>query len=89
MNEPPNYTEKVRARTTLKFLLGLLGRLRLFIVFSIARNYARCRGAKIGRNSIIPWKLSRRANKNLIVGNDVIIEAFNIDLRSGEAVRKA
>lgn len=30
----------------------------------------------------ITWKLACRANKNLVIGNDCIVESWNIDLRS-------
>lgn len=60
----------------------MLSRIRLYLKYGLIRMYARIRGAYIGRNSIITWKLACRANKNLVIGNDCIVESWNIDLRS-------
>lgn len=60
----------------------MLSRIRLYLKYGLIRMYARIRGAYIGRNSIITWKLACRANKNLVIGNDRIVESWNIDLRS-------
>lgn len=60
---------------------GLFARIIQYIKFALPRNYARFKGAKIGQDTIIPWKLARKANCNLIVGNDCIIETSDLDLR--------
>jgi len=77
------YTTKVIQRSSVKYLLGLCSRFILFLKYGLIRWYARMKGAEIGRNSIITWKLAKRANKNLVIGNDVIVEAWDIDLRGG------
>lgn len=75
------YNEKVKARSFFKFLIGLVSRLRLYIKYDFIRRYVRLRGAEVGENSILSWKLAKRANQNLIVGRNSIIEAWDIDLR--------
>ena len=76
------YNKKINERSIFKYFLGLLSRIRLYLKYGLIRMYARIRGAYIGRNSIITWKLACRANKNLVIGNDCIVESWNIDLRS-------
>lgn len=76
------YNKKINERSIFKYFLGLLSRIRLYLKYGLIRLYARIRGAYIGRNSIITWKLACRANKNLVIGNDCIVESWNIDLRS-------
>lgn len=85
MNEliiPDYYKKTVKSRSLLKYYKGLLVRAQKRFVFSVVCKYARMKGATIGRNSIIPFALAKKANANLIVGDDVIIETSDIDLRS-------
>lgn len=64
-----------------RYYKGFISRLLLHIKYSIIRKIAIYRGAKIGNTSIIPYKLAVKANSNLVVGNDVIIESTKLDLR--------
>lgn len=81
INIPQNYKERVRCRGSLKYLLGLLIRFSIYIKYSFFRSYARYKGATIGDSSMITWKLAKKANKNLIIGRNVIVEATDLDLR--------
>lgn len=74
------YNLKVQQRTTLKKCIGLIS--RLYIYNSYVCAVARRRGASIGVNSIINYKLAKKANKNLIIGDDTIVDTDSIDLRA-------
>lgn len=76
------YVRRIKDRSYKKFYKGLLARLFIYFIYGINRQIARCRGAKIGRTSIIPFKLALKANSNLVIGEDVIIESDKLDLRS-------
>ncbi len=78
---PRKYRERIQSRSTLRFLIGFLIRFLIYIKYAFFRNYARYKGATIGDSSMISWKLAQKANKNLIVGRNVIIEASDLDLR--------
>lgn len=82
MNQDTCYVKRIKSRTFKRFLIGLLARLFLYIKFWVNRQIARYKGAKVGRSSIIPFKLALKANGNLVVGEDVIIESEHLDLRS-------
>ena len=81
MTLPQEYIKKVKERSHFTFLLGLFHRLLKWLKFASCRQLARIKGATIGRNVILPFALARKANKNLTVGHDVIIESSDIDLR--------
>ena len=54
----------------------------IYIKYAIFRRIARYRGAIIGRDTILPFKLAINANSNLTVGEDTIIgENVTFDLR--------
>lgn len=78
---PTAYRDRVLERGRAKYLLGLLSRISIYLRHEIIRSCARMRGARIGRNSILTWKLALRANANLTVGEDTIIETADLDLR--------
>ncbi len=79
---PISYIRDIQSRNTVRYFVGLVPRIRNYLLFSFVRHWAIYRGAIVGENSIIPWKLAKKANSNLIVGNNVIIETDDIDLRS-------
>ena len=84
MNElrlPVLYRKGVVNRSFIKFSVGLLARVYLYLKYWIWRSVARIRGAKIGSGSIIEFGLAKKANKNLIIGEDTIVETCKIDLR--------
>lgn len=62
--------------------MGLFVRFLIYIKFGINRRYARLRGATIGKNVLINFKLAKKANHNLIIDDDVICETSYLDLRS-------
>ena len=76
------YQSRIKSRSTFRFLVGLLARIYIYLKFFINRKIASLRGAKIGDSSIIPFALALKANRNLVVGNDCIIETSKIDLRA-------
>lgn len=82
MNKNSSYVVRIKNRNKKKFFLGLLSRSYLYLRFGFNRKIARYKGAKIGSSSIIPLKLALKANENLVVGDDVIIETNDLDLRS-------
>ena len=77
-----SYIEKIKKRSRFRFILGLAIRLRIYFKYAIIRSIARFRGAKIGKNVIIPFSLALKANSNLEIGDDSSIEKCNLDLRS-------
>lgn len=78
---PIQYKERIRNRSALKYAIGYIVRLRLYLRYAIRRQIARMHGAKVGDNSIVPWKLAWKANSNLEVGNNVSINSWHFDLR--------
>lgn len=80
---PDEYKKKVKYRPILLYNLGLIVRFLLNVKYSFFRWIARYNGATIGNNTILTWKLARRANSNLVVGEDCAIETANLDLRIG------
>lgn len=82
VNIPKQYFDKISNRNLFRFYLGLIPRILIFIKYAFFRQVVRFRGGFIGDDSIVSWKLARKANKNLIIGSDCIIQSFNLDLRS-------
>lgn len=80
---PEIYRSKVNSRSMSRYYIGLIVRFLLNIKYAVFRWMARHNGATIGENTLITWKLARRANKNLIIGEDCSIETANLDLRFG------
>ena len=81
MNIPDRYRERIATRSSLHYVLGYLVRLRHYIDYELRRKRARWGGAKIGKNSLIPWQLARKANANLEIGENVSINSSKFDLR--------
>lgn len=80
---PEIYRSKVNSRSMSRYYIGLIVRFLLNIKYAFFRWMARHNGATIGENTLITWKLARRVNKNLIIGEDCSIETANLDLRFG------
>lgn len=76
------YKYRIKRRSKIHYFIGLVARIRIYLKFAINRRIAVLRGAKIGDSSIIPFSLAIKANKNLVIGNDCILETSNLDLRS-------
>jgi acetyltransferase-like isoleucine patch superfamily enzyme len=62
--------------------VGFFVRFFFFLKHETARRIARMRGATIGKHTILPLKLAKRANKNLIVGDNCKIKGNMLDVRS-------
>lgn len=75
------YTKKIGNRSNFRFGVGLIIRFLLYLKYAINRNIAILRGAKVGNSSIIPFSLAIKANKNLCIGSDCILETSKLDLR--------
>lgn len=76
------YKNRIKGRSTIHFFIGLIARFRIYLIFAFNRRIAILRGAKIGDASIIPFALAKKANKNLVIGDDCILETAELDLRS-------
>lgn len=82
MEIPQNYIDNVKHRSVIRYFVGLTIRFLHYLKFASFRQIARFRGAKIGRDVIIPFSLARRANENLIIDDDSSLEKCDLDLRS-------
>ena len=76
------YTKRILARSKIRFILGLLPRSFVFFKNSIIVAIAKRKGAKIGKNVILPYSLAKRANSNLYIGDSSTIQSSRIDIRS-------
>jgi acetyltransferase-like isoleucine patch superfamily enzyme len=76
------YEKQIQDRSTLRYYLGLIPRLKKFIYLSYVRFIARRNGAQIGHNSVITIELAHKANENLIIGNNTSIQTNFLDLRA-------
>lgn len=76
-----NYTRNIKNRTKVHFVKGLIGRLKKYIINTYIIWVARRNGAIIGKAVTIPYQLAKRANKNLVIGNNTSIQTHLIDLR--------
>ena len=76
------YVSNVKDRSAGRYLIGYCVRLCYNIKYALCRMIARRRGATIGEGCILNWKLAKRANKNLIVGDHCSIDSWDLDLRS-------
>jgi len=75
------YERNIKHRSQRQYVLGLIPRLIMYLRYERARKIARKKGAIIGENTIIPLKLAKKANKNLVIGNHTSIHSDEIDLR--------
>lgn len=80
-NIPTSYSKRIEDRSRVHYCLGYIIRLYNYIRFGIRRRIVKLKGGKIGCNSLVPLRLAIRANKNLIIGNNVSINTSRIDLR--------
>lgn len=75
------YLKRIKSRSLVRFCIGIIPRLWNFVLNSLLVNLARLKGAKIGRNSSITLKLALKANSNLVIGENSIVESSDLDLR--------
>lgn len=81
MNIPKNYVKKMKSRNLPHFLLGMIPRIKNYLLAYACRKVAILRGASIGKDTVITWKLAWKANRNLTIGDDCAIAADYLDLR--------
>lgn len=75
------YVEHIQQRTMLRFLLGCWPRFRRWVSLGFIRHLIRSKGAIIGRNSVAPFSLIKRANNHLVIGDHVSLQTGKIDTR--------
>jgi acetyltransferase-like isoleucine patch superfamily enzyme len=73
---------RIRNRNRIRFLIGLYPRFIKYIKLSYIRYIARKRGAIVGHNTVIPYSLAKKANSNLVIGHNAVIQTDKIDMRS-------
>lgn len=80
----PSYTydQHITQRSTVHFLIGLLPRIKQWIIVELTRKRAIKKGAQIGKESVILKSLALHANFNLKIGNYSSIGSYKLDLRS-------
>ncbi len=82
MENHSTYILGIQQRTTSRFIIGLLARIPNYIKNRIAIFIAENKGAKIGKGVAIPYRLAKKANSNLVIGDNVSIQAEELDLRA-------
>jgi len=81
MNHSSKYIESIRSRSKMRFLKGLIPRFEKHIIQSFITWIARRNGATIGEVVTMPYKLAKKANSNLVIGDHTSIQTDLIDLR--------
>jgi acetyltransferase-like isoleucine patch superfamily enzyme len=76
------YQAQVQNRSVVRFYLGMLARLNKHLYYSYARYIAKKKGATIGENVVLPLSLAKKANANLVIGNNSSLQSDLIDLRA-------
>lgn len=77
-----NYESRIQGRSYSHYLKGLLVRWKQHLVHEWAVRIARKNGATVGQGVVMPMRLARKANANLVIGDYVAIQTDRIDLRS-------
>ena len=80
--EIADYETRIASRSKLHFCIGLYPRIKKHIKYTIIRTIARRRGATIGKSTVLPYALAKKANANLIVGDHCCISSSDLDLRA-------
>ena len=75
------YNASIKNRPFLKFVIGLVPRVFIYLKFAYIRWVARRMGGAIGEGVMMPLSLARRANANLEIGDHSIIGTSQLDLR--------
>ena len=79
---PDEYTNSIINRSWLHYYVGYFARLKNNCKYALWRHMARKRGAVIGTNVVLNYKLAKKANANLKVGDNSSIATHRIDLRN-------
>jgi acetyltransferase-like isoleucine patch superfamily enzyme len=82
MNNTSLYRRKILERSHIKFLIGQIPRFKQYLKYGYNRYIAKKNGAIIGKEVVMPLSLAKKANKNLIVGNNTSIQTDILDLRA-------
>ena len=76
------YELDIQNRSLFRYYLGIGARLKKYFYYSYSRYVARKKGAIIGYNTVLPLSLAKKANRNLIIGENSSIQTDLIDLRT-------
>jgi acetyltransferase-like isoleucine patch superfamily enzyme len=76
------YEVQVQNRSFIRFYLGILARLKNYLYYSYTRSIAKKNGATIGKNTVLPLALAKKANVNLSIGDNSSIQTDLFDLRA-------
>jgi maltose O-acetyltransferase len=80
------YQINIENRSLFRYYIGKFARLKKHLYYSYTRYVARKNGATIGDNVVLPLSLAKRANANLIIGNNSSIQSDLIDMRAKVAI---
>lgn len=80
------YKNRIQSRSKFKFAIGVISRLKKFIINSYINWLAKRKGAILGDNVTLNYKLAKRANSNLKVGNNTSVQTHLIDLRASVVI---
>ena len=84
---PSEYIQRIKRKNKIRYILGFLIRFKKHLINTSICCYARFKGASIGKNVVMPFSLAKKENRNLVIGNDIIIETSDIDLRSKVVIK--
>lgn len=76
------YYKRIRGRSVIHFLIGLMPRIKQWVILWLVRQKAMRKGAVIGKDTVILKSLASRANHNLHIGDHSSIGSYKLDLRS-------
>jgi acetyltransferase-like isoleucine patch superfamily enzyme len=76
------YQTGIKNRSRIRFLIGLYPRFIRYLQLYYIRYIARKRGAIVGANTVILYSLAKKANPNLVIGHNTVIQTEKIDVRS-------
>lgn len=76
------YQKSIAGRSKIRYLKGLVPRFVSYVRNSYIVWLARKRGATIGECVTMPYKLAKKANLNLFVGDHSSIQTDRLDLRA-------
>ena len=71
---PSEYVQRIKRKNKIRYIFGYLVRLKKHLINSSICCYARFKGASIGKNVVMPYSLAKKANRNLIIGNDICVQ---------------
>lgn len=75
------YKTNIKTRSKVRFFKGVLARLKNYIINKYIIWLARKNGAIVGNHVTMPYKLAKKSNINLKIGNHTSIQTHLIDLR--------